>query len=70
MALWERANLNRSLDYPISIVQLKLKPGGATGGTGEIDVAAKVDADSLGKTIVIENFDVQPVQLTAVRRVK
>jgi len=65
----EATNQGRSLDYPITIVQLKVKPGTAGTGTGEIDVAVRVQVDR-NKALVIENFDFQPVALQSVRRMK
>jgi hypothetical protein len=66
----EMVNQGRSLDYPITIIQMHVKPGTAGTGTGEIDVAVKVQVDPVSKALVIENFDFVPVALQSVRRVK
>jgi len=65
----ESYNGSRTLDYPITIIEMRLKPGDA-GGDGQIAVAAKVGMDSFSKTIIVENYDIQPVQLTTVKRLK
>jgi hypothetical protein len=66
---WESYNGSRTLDYPVTIIELRLKPGGANGD-GQIAVAAKVGMDTFSKTIIVENYDIQPVQLTTVKRLK
>ena len=66
---WEASNLSRSLDYPITIIELRMKPGN-TGGTGQIVVASQLHRDALTKMIILENYDITPVQLTAVRRAR
>jgi hypothetical protein len=66
---WESYNGSRTLDYPITVIELRLKPGGASGD-GQIAVAAKLGMDTFSKAIIIENYDIQPVQLTTVKRLK
>jgi hypothetical protein len=66
---WESYNGSRTLDYPITVIELRLKPGG-TSGDGQIAVAAKLGMDTFSKAIIIENYDIQPVQLTTVKRFK
>jgi len=65
----EAYNGSRTLEYPVTIIELRLKPGDA-GGDGQIAVAAKVGMDSFSKTIIVENYDIQPVMLTTVKRLK
>jgi len=66
IGFWEAADQGRSLDYPITIIQLRLKPGGE--GDGEAAPAAKVGIDRLTKLIIVENYDIQPVLLKSVKR--
>jgi hypothetical protein len=69
VSFWESAGQTRSLDYPVTLIQLKLKPGG-NNGEGQIDVAAKIDMDKISKTVIIEHMGIQPVMLTTVKRVR
>ena len=67
-AFWEVANRTRSLDYPVTWIEMTLRPNGE--GDGQVSVAAKVAIDRPTKTIIVENFDINPVRLTAVKRQK
>jgi hypothetical protein len=66
IGFWEAAGQGRSLDYPITLIQLRLKPGGE--GEGEAAPAAQVGIDRLTKLIIVENYDLQPVVLKSVKR--
>ena len=68
VSFWELSDQSRSLDYPITLIALRLKPGGS--GDGEVAVAAKMVMDRVTKTIVVENYDLEPVRLTAVKRLR
>jgi hypothetical protein len=61
----EAAARPRSLDYPFTVIQLRLDDSGI--GDGEVNVAAAVAIS--GKDIVIEEFLHQPIRLTKVRKV-
>ncbi len=61
---WEAANATRSLQYPFSIIQMRVKGSGE--GEGRLSVATKVIA--AGREIVLENYDSQPILLTDVTR--
>ena len=67
-AFWEVANRTRSLDYPVTWIEMTLRPSGE--GDGQVSVAAKVAIDRPTKTIIVENYDINPVRLTAVKRLK
>jgi hypothetical protein len=58
----------RTLDYPITLIELRMKPGG--DGEGHAAPAAKINIDPATKTIVVENYEFQPVQIKAVRRIR
>jgi hypothetical protein len=62
----EEANQARTVDYPFTVIQLNLNRDGE--GEGTMSIAAKLTADKETKTIVLENFGIQPVQLLAVKR--
>lgn len=62
IGFWEASGSSRSLDYPFTIVQLRVNAQGK--GEGRMSVATKVIP--AGNTIVLENYDTQPVLLSDV----
>jgi len=62
----EAANQPRSIDYPFTVIELRLNADGE--GEGKMSVATKVIYDKEHNTISLENYAIQPVQLTSVRR--
>ena len=63
---WEAANRPRSIDYPFTVIELRLNREGE--GEGKISVATKIIADKEANIVTLENFDTQPVMLTHVKR--
>jgi hypothetical protein len=68
IGFWEAANQPRSIDYPFTIIELRLNKDGE--GEGKMSLATKVTADKNTNTVVLENYDIQPVLLNAVHREK
>lgn len=66
IGFWEASNRPRSLDYPLTLIEMRLNHDGK--GEGKLTVAAKagIEAD----TLVLENYADQPVRLTEVTREK
>ena len=64
ISFWEATNRPRSFDYPFTVIELRINRDGR--GEGKLSVATKVIAD--GDMITLENYDIQPVQLTNVKR--
>ena len=62
----EAANQTRSLNYPFTVIELRLDRDGK--GQGKMSTATKIVADKKNNTITLENWDLQPVQLTQVKR--
>lgn len=62
----EAANQSRTLDYPITAIQLRVPP--AIKGDGQVLVAARLSADRATRQLRIENWDIAPVQLRSVTR--
>lgn len=62
---WEAANRPRTIDYPFTVIELRLDRDGQ--GEGKLSLATKITANRLGH-IELENFDTQPIQLRSVRR--
>jgi len=66
IGIWEAANQPRSIDYPFTVIELRLNPDGQ--GEGKMTIATKVIPDKEHNTITLENYNIQPVQLTVVKR--
>lgn len=63
VGFWEATSGRRSLDYPFTIIQVRVD--GQNKDEGKMSIATKVIA--AGNTIVLENCDTQPVLLSDVR---
>ena len=59
----EAANRPRTMDYPFTVIDMRMRPDGT--GEGTMSIAAKLIP--AGKTIVVENYDTRPVQLNRIR---
>jgi len=66
IGFWEASNQPRSIDYPFTVIELRLNADGE--GEGKMSVATKVIYDKEHDMISLENYDIQPVQLTTVKR--
>ncbi len=68
IGFWEAANRPRSIDYPFTVIELHLNRDGE--GEGKMSVATKIIADKDNNVVTLENYDIQPVLLTNIRREK
>ena len=68
IGFWEAANQPRSIDYPFTVIELRLNRDG--DGEGKMSIATKVIYDKEQNMITLENFQNQPVRLTNVKREK
>jgi hypothetical protein len=66
MSFAERWYAGRSTEYPFMLIELTIRPSGE--GQGQIIVAARLNADKFNRTLVVENLDFQPMQITSVKR--
>ena len=66
ISFWEAANRPRTIDYPFTLIEMRLGADGT--GEGKLSLATKILVDKDTKEIVLENFSSQPVMLTDVRR--
>jgi len=64
----EASEQGRSMDYPFTMIDLRLNAKGE--GDGKLWIATRIAADKGTKVIVAENFNIAPVTLTAVKRLK
>ena len=66
IGFWEAANRPRTIDYPFTLIEMKLGADGT--GEGKISLFTKIIYDKRANQIVLENYQSQPVSLTKVRR--
>jgi hypothetical protein len=66
IGFWEAVNRPRTIDYPFTVIDMRLDREGQ--GEGKLSLATKITVDRTGKTIELENWGTQPVQLRSVRR--
>ena len=64
----EAATQPRSIDYPFTVVELRLNADGE--GEGKMSLATKIIADKENNIVTLENYDISPVILNNVRREK
>jgi hypothetical protein len=66
IGFFEAANQPRSIDYPFTVIEMQINRDGE--GEGKMSLATKVIVDKKKNTITLENFELQPVMLTQVKR--
>jgi hypothetical protein len=65
ISFWEAVNRPRSFDYPFTFIELRMNGDG--GGEGKLALATRIGVSSDGRTIELENYATQPIQLNDVR---
>jgi hypothetical protein len=65
IGFWELRNQARSVDYPFMLIELRLDKNG--NGEGKLSTASKIVVEESG-VLILENYDLQPVQLQKVRK--
>jgi hypothetical protein len=68
IGFWEARNRPRSIDYPFTLIEMHIGSNGE--GEGKMSLATKITTEKDGQTIVLENYQSQPVMLNAVKRDK
>jgi hypothetical protein len=68
IGFWEARNRPRTIDYPFTFIELRFNKDGA--GEGKMSLATRVIGDKENGIITLENYDLQPVMLTNVKREK
>jgi hypothetical protein len=66
ITFWEAANRPRTIDYPFTLIEMRIGPDGE--GEGKMSLFTKIMYDKKKNQIVLENYASQPVLLTKVRR--
>ena len=64
IGFWEAANRPRTIDYPFTLIELRLGKNGE--GEGKLSIATKLTLN--GNVLVLENYANQPVMLNSVRK--
>lgn len=67
IGFWEATNRPRTIDYPFTVIELRIKPNGE--GEGKMSLFTKIIADKKNNTVVLEDYGTQPVLLQGARRV-
>jgi hypothetical protein len=62
VGFYEATNRPHSIEYPFTVIDMQLKPDGT--GEGTMSIAAKFIP--AGKTVIVENYDTQPVRLNKI----
>ncbi len=65
ISFWEAANLPRSINYPFTLLEIRLDKDGR--GEGKMSIATKIEISSDLKEIQLEDYATQPVRLQEVR---
>ena len=66
IGFWEASRRPRTIDYPFTVIEMRINGDGE--GEGKMSIATKIIADKQSNTIVLENWDLQPVMLNNVKR--
>jgi hypothetical protein len=62
---WEARNQPRSIDYPFTIIEMRLDAKGE--GEGRLAAGTKISKSRDGKTIELENYGISPVALNNIK---
>ncbi len=65
IGFWEARNRPRTMDYPFTLIEMRLDANGR--GTGKMAVATKITFDKAKKQMVLENYASEPVRLNEIK---
>jgi hypothetical protein len=66
ISFWEAVNRPRTIDYPFTVIELRLGPN--REGEGKMTLFTRIVPDKMKNTIVLEDYGTQPVLLQAVKK--
>jgi hypothetical protein len=66
IGFWEAANRPRTIDYPFTVVELRIAPNGE--GEGKMSLFTKIEVEKKTNTVILEDYGTQKVLLQGVRR--
>lgn len=64
IGLWEARNQPRTVDYPFTLIEIRLDESGR--GIGKMAVATKIEFDKVKRQMVLENYASEPVRLNQI----
>jgi hypothetical protein len=64
IGFWEVRNQPRTVDYPFTLIDIRVRPGGE--GEGKMSVATKISYDEKKHAVELENYASEPVRLQTV----
>jgi hypothetical protein len=65
IGFWEARNQPRTIDYPFTLIEIRLGTDGK--GEGKMAVATKIEFDKKKQQLVLENYSSEPVRLNEVK---
>ena len=65
IGFWEARNQPRTIDYPFTLIEMRLDQNGR--GVGKMAVATKIEFDRNKKQMVLENYASEPVRLNEIK---
>lgn len=65
IGMWEARNQPRTIDYPFTLIEIRLDRNGR--GVGKMAVATKIEFDKKKKQMVLENYSSEPVRLNEIK---
>lgn len=65
IGFWEVRNQARTVDYPFTLIEIRLDRNGR--GVGKMAVATKIEFDEKKRQMVLENYATEPVRLNEVK---
>ena len=65
IGFWEARNQPRTMDYPFTLIEIRLDAEGR--GVGKMAVATKIEFDRKKQQMVLENYASEPVRLNEVK---
>jgi hypothetical protein len=68
IGFWEARNQGRTMDYPFTILELRLNK--EDKGEGKMLSGTQIYIDKKTKSLVLENYGQQPVRLNEIRKLK
>ncbi len=66
ITFWEAANRPRTIDYPFTLIEVRMGPEGK--GEGKMSLATRITFDKKNNTVVLEDYKSQPTLLNEVKR--
>ncbi len=66
ISFWEAVNRPRTIDYPFTVIELRIGPN--SEGEGKMTLFTMIIPDKTNNTIVLKDYGTQPMLLQGVRK--